>query len=352
MDKATMLQSLSDLSAAITPIPNSGPSVANLASVTSFVSAWSTNQPIAPPAPPVITTPMQTTTSSSQIRFISATNPGPMSNIWVSNALDALVFSAPRDLAMLIEDIQVDSCREFVTASGTGSTTFPNGVNNVTIQRLNGPSVHKRGLYIRHDSANWLVEDVSFISHSVNIETGVIPMGVQLKETAHDLVFRRGLCEGFQSDWTLRDPGGYWNADGFVAERGNYNILVEDWICRNCTDGGFDFKATNMRLHRVLAEGCARNYRFWTNNNHGQVESRNPIKRGGSGGCRHVGIYGATTDLHFERFVAVDDKPNPIFVDDRTDKSAPLNIIIDSHQFNVPEGTPVAVGDKINLVLK
>jgi hypothetical protein len=335
MDKPTALQALSDVSAYVAPIPNSADASACLASVASFIESQSDIAAIAPPSPPVITTAMRDLTSSGQIKFISAATASPIRDVWADQSLVALKFTAPRDVPMLIEDIKVDSCRELIGCEG-GSPA----INNVTVRRCDA-KVGKRGIYIRYNNANWLVEDVNLTSRLINKETGVIPMGVQIADTAHDLIFRRVVCENFITDWTGTDRANdYWNADGFVAERGNYNILFEDCVARNCTDGGFDFKATNTRLERCLAEGCARSYRFWTNNHHGQITSRNPIKRGGSGGVRHVGIYGSVTELIIDHFIAEADTPlAPLFVNE---SAAPDPVLIlGKHDFRVPAGTPM-----------
>ncbi len=83
----------------------------------------------------------------------------------------------------------------------------------------------------------------------------------------------------------------YWNGDGFVAERGVSKITFIDCMAFDCTDGGWDLKATDVVFKGCVAFRNKRNYRIW-----GQASFENciagfPIKRGGSGGTANIGVY-------------------------------------------------------------
>jgi hypothetical protein len=54
----------------------------------------------------------------------------------------------------------------------------------------------------------------------------------------------------------------YWNGDGFTTELGTYNILFENTMASNNTDGGYDLKSTGTTL--INAEDNFRNFRVWT----------------------------------------------------------------------------------------
>lgn len=343
MDKATALQSVSDVSAYVVTRPDHNTALAALATAHSFIESQSEEEPIMPLAPPVITTARRIIGGSGQLVNISGLKPpAEFRNQWASNSLTALKFNTPRTAPLLIEDILLDACKDIAMPSG-GSP----GIDNVTMRRIHCPAVRHRALYIRYDSKNWLVEDFYARMITQETEEGVMPMGIQLKETAHDLTFKRFHLEGFQKDMTIRAPDSYWNGDGFVTERGNYNIIGEDGVCLNNTDGGFDMKSKTSSLNRCRGEGNMRNFRFWTNMEHGQLTSIKPIKRGGKGGKCHIWIGGGATSITIDELFVQDDTPTPIFVLDGT---VTCKVIVKKHNFRVPPETPLFKG-KIDLQL-
>jgi len=330
MDRAAALKAIADLQVFVEALPTEQPSPAPEPLPT---PAPSGTEAINPPAAPRITSAKVAGDSSGQIQFINSTTPSPIRNKHYGLAMDALRFTAPRDAPMVIEDILVDKCSRLIQQDGTS----PTGVSNVTVRRVASPGCGRRGIYIRLDSHNWLVEDALLRSESVSTSSGNLPMGVQIKETAHDIVLRRVVCENWKSSWGSHD---YWNADGFVTERGNYNILMEDCVARFCTDGGFDLKSTNTRLHRCLAEGNARNYRLWSSNQHGQLTSIAPRKISGQGGGEnHIRLYEGCRELVIDRLIVRDTKPNPIFFSEAAHST---RIVVKSHDIQVPAGTVLA----------
>jgi hypothetical protein len=85
----------------------------------------------------------------------------------------------------------------------------------------------------------------------------------------------------------------YWNADGFVAERGVTNLTFIDCMAFDCTDGGWDLKATGMTFKGCVAFRNKRNYRIWNDATFENCIAGYPLKRGGSGDAHNFGVYGA-----------------------------------------------------------
>jgi hypothetical protein len=80
--------------------------------------------------------------------------------------------------------------------------------------------------------------------------------------------------------------GGYWNGDGFCAERGTSHLRYERCYAAGHTDAGWDDKSEGPQLVDCIAVDNKRNYRFWgrdvTLSNCVSAFAR---KRGGRGGA-------------------------------------------------------------------
>jgi len=84
----------------------------------------------------------------------------------------------------------------------------------------------------------------------------------------------------------------YWNGDGFVAERGVSNLTFIDCMAFDCTDGGWDLKATNLIFKGCVAFRNKRNFRLWSEAKFENCIAGYPLKRGGSGDNANFGVYG------------------------------------------------------------
>lgn len=103
----------------------------------------------------------------------------------------------------------------------------------------------------------------------------------------HDFTFLR--CSARNS---YQDKGdGYWNGDGFVAERGVYNLTFIDCMAFDCTDGGWDLKADNVLFRGCVSFRNKRNFRLWGTARMENCIAGFPLKRGGSGVATNVGVY-------------------------------------------------------------
>ena len=110
-------------------------------------------------------------------------------------------------------------------------------------------------------------------------------IGVALQNSVHDVVLRRVTM--MNSHDTTHE---YWNGDGFMTDKGVYNLLLEDTVASGSTDAGYDLKSSATTLLRSRAEDNARNYRIWGESAIEDCISRNPHKRGGVGKQNHFWI--------------------------------------------------------------
>lgn len=172
---------------------------------------------------------------------------------------------------------------------------------NITLKRWKGTGYSKRAIRIYADCHDWLVEDFEF--NSGRQDRDDFAGGIICNDTAHDIVVRgrvededgnnigtySGIVENHHD--TL---GGYWNGDSIGTERGNYNILWENIICRGNTDGGIDTKGIDVTMRKVECYDNKKNFRLWGFSGMHLIDciSRDPRKRGGSSGPSHVHIIG------------------------------------------------------------
>jgi len=100
-----------------------------------------------------------------------------------------------------------------------------------------------------------------------NWVSGNFPLGFRVGDSGqasnvleHDIVFQDVVSRN-----NYHNAGdGYWNGDGFTAERRAYNVTFLRSRAFDSTDGGFDDKSTNPAYIDTVALGNKRNYRVWS----------------------------------------------------------------------------------------
>lgn len=191
---------------------------------------------------------------------------------------------------------------------------------------------------IRYDSNNGVIQDVS-ASGMLTTGSTDLPVGIAFADTAHDFRVERCFMRGFQ--WQ-RDAKQYWNGDGFSTERGNARFLFRQCAAWDNSDGGFDLKSTETVLDDCTSGRNARNFRLWSSIRATRLISLDPVKIGGTGDTNHFSIMAAPAPseplvIYIEHLVIKSDRGWPIF--DVHD--GPAQIIIGSHDIQVPPGTPL-----------
>lgn len=110
-------------------------------------------------------------------------------------------------------------------------------------------------------------------------------------ERAHDQNFLFENCTARNAYHEAPSGKGYWNGDGFTAERGVRNITFVNCAAFDCTDGGWDLKADDVTFKNCIAFRNKRNIRIWGSATFENCIVGFPEKRGGSGGTANFGIY-------------------------------------------------------------
>ena len=105
-------------------------------------------------------------------------------------------------------------------------------------------------------------------------------MGVMLDDTVHDVLVKDSTMLNAIATATTDS---YWNGDGFVTERGVYNVCFENTRAAGNADGGYDLKSKSTVLVNVGSRGQWPQLPVLGRNRTDQRTGIDPHKRGGSG---------------------------------------------------------------------
>lgn len=241
-----------------------------------------------------------------------------------------------------VHDVQISNVRVEggyrVIENSAAPDLVAAGCVGLRVQGARASNLERSFARIRYDSHDGVIEDVSA---SGMLTTGAtdLPVGIAFDGTAHDFRVERCFMRGFQ--WQ-RDARQYWNGDGFSTERGNARMLFRQCAAWDNSDGGFDLKSTETVLDDCVSGRNARNFRLWSSIRATRLISLDPIKIGGIGDTNHFTIMAAQGQreplvITIEHLVVKSDRGWPIF--DVHD--GPAQIIIGSHDIQVPPGTPL-----------
>lgn len=156
---------------------------------------------------------------------------------------------------LLLEDIEAFNVNTFfsndpVTAVDDATVT------GLTMRRVNVKGFSKTFCRLQSDTNTILFEDC--VGDSDRQDRDNFASGIVFTGTAHDAIIRR--CQMGNIIDTLNT---YQNGDAFAGERGNSNILFEDCVAHNCTDGGWDLKGDGIHLVNCLSTENHRSFRMW-----------------------------------------------------------------------------------------
>lgn len=185
---------------------------------------------------------------------------------------------------LTVEQVTADNVRYFLTNINGGSGRDGDGdatVSGLVIRHVDVDGFSKSVLMLRYDSHDVLVQDVAGDSQGQDGDD--FAMGVSLKGSVHAVVLRR-----VRMDNSVSTQGGYWNGDGFAAERDVDDVLLQDTSASGSTDAGYDLKSSDTRLVDAQASGNKRNFRFWSDVEGVRLSGQAPSKRGGSGAAAQV----------------------------------------------------------------
>lgn len=253
------------------------------------------------------------------------------------NVGNGLIVFRDATTGVRIEDIEVEGGYRVIENSA------PKGKSadcvGLIVRRARAAGLVRGFARIRYASRDGVIEDVS-ASCAGSVGAHDLPVGIAFADQAHDFRVERCTMRGFQ--WKRGDKR-YWNGDGYSAERGNRRLIFRRCAAWDNSDGGFDLKSTETLLDDCVSGRNARNYRLWSSIRATQLTSLDPVKVGGIGDTNHISIMGPKAanakpiEIRIGHLIARAKQAAPIF--DIYD--GPVRIIVDSHEIDVPAGTPL-----------
>ena len=156
---------------------------------------------------------------------------------------------------LTIEDCEAFNVNTWLANDGVTSTADAT-VTGLFVRRCYVKGFSKCFTRLMWDSNNILFEDCEGDSDRQDRDN--FATGIKFDHTAHDIVVRRCKMGNIIDTYSA-----YQNGDGFASERGNYNLLFEDCVAHNCTDGGWDCKSDNIIIRRCQGIENHRNFRLW-----------------------------------------------------------------------------------------
>lgn len=194
-------------------------------------------------------------------------------------------------VAAPVRNLVVEGCRAhnmYRFLEDTAEDVPDASLRNFVIRSIEASHLERGFLRLRYQSSGGLIEDVTAVCK----ESGGARycVGFALDDQASGITYRRVSARGFRE--VTREPGSYWNGDGFTDERGNSAIRYLNCAASDCTDGGFDLKSSGVLLANCVARSNKRNFRLWNSGSLHDCESHDPLWRGGSGGKAHFSFHG------------------------------------------------------------
>jgi len=197
------------------------------------------------------------------------------------------VFRIAGDISdLIIKRVAATNVTRFIEdlASGTATTA---SVNGLVVEDSTVTGYSRNAIHLKYDSRNVTLHNV--VGDSQKQNGGLIVSGVALDGTVHNVVMdhvtmRNNYGRGAASD--------YWNGDGFVAERGTYNLTFRDTVATGNTDSGYDIKGDNVAMIRAQASGNSKNFRLWGAASVTMTDSvsKDPHYFGGAGKSSHFQV--------------------------------------------------------------
>ena len=170
-----------------------------------------------------------------------------------------------------INNVDAENCRECISLDG-GATVDDTqiGSHDIEIKDCDFLNYTKRG--IRLKNGNYSVRIINSTADAGGKEWATEPFqmgfqvaGVENKTEGsnfapdHDITFINCTSRNNYNDAGDK----YWNADGFVAEKGTYNLKFIDCKAFDNTDGGWDDKSIGTNYEGCISLRNKRNYRIW-----------------------------------------------------------------------------------------
>ena len=172
-------------------------------------------------------------------------------NIWFDRS-DGLTFDGE------VTNLTVKNCKFTKTSNGV---RLNGGGSDIYIEGLTSKAI--KYLVFLRDVDGVTVNNC--VADNDSMEIYDFPVGFACDGTSTNIVYNNCIARNFTQHDRTGDPDDdvYSQGDGWTAETGTSNITYNKCQAINCTDGGWDIKATNVTWNDCLAINCNKSWRVW-----------------------------------------------------------------------------------------
>jgi hypothetical protein len=229
-------------------------------------------------------------------RLVSGANHLNFTDLAVKNVGNGVFRIGANIEDLAIKRVTATNVARFIENYVSGSATSAS-VNGLKVEDVSITGYSRNAIHLQYDSRNITMRNV--VGDSQGQNGGLVIAGVFLDDTVHNVLFDHVTMK---NNYGRGTSGEYWNGDGFVAERGTYNLTFLDTVATGNTDAGYDIKANNVTMIRALASNNTKNYRFWGQSvTTTDSVSTNPKYFGGIGKVSHA-QFPSGADVTFDNF--------------------------------------------------
>lgn len=193
---------------------------------------------------------------------------------------------------LIIEDCEGDNVRRFLENNNSGTETA-SSITGLTIRRCPCTGFSKSTIHLDYDTNAILIEgadaNTPMVLDSQFQGPDSFAIGIHLAGTCHDATIRYVHAYNCSSE---EASDAFWNGDGFTAEGGTYNIAYVNCHALGNADSGYDLKTPHTASGYLTLDNCTSysngwNYKLWVGGVMTNCHSRDPFRRGGTGGTYH-----------------------------------------------------------------
>ncbi|MBD2844879.1 Ig-like domain-containing protein [Paenibacillus sp. IB182496] len=179
------------------------------------------------------------------------------------------IYANGQHAGIRILDVDMHNMSDGVYLWGRATRSNPAaGSHDIVIKGGHYTNYTKSAVRFRNGNYNASVIGVTAdAGGEANYAPGNFPMGFRIGNSPeseyifdHDIVFQDVVS---RNSWHENGTG-YWNGDGYAAERQTYNLTYVRSKAFDSTDGGWDDKSRNPVFIETIAFGNKRNYRIWS----------------------------------------------------------------------------------------
>ena len=166
-----------------------------------------------------------------------------------------------------VRNLDVAGGREGIIVNGGAIAHQPgSGTSDLVIEDCEFGPYTKRGIRIRDGVSDVRIVNCHADAGGREWATERFAVGFAIQGSKADGIKDRNIRFENCTARNHVDPNGdeYWNADGFTAERNVDDVTYTDCAAFDNTDGGWDVKATNVKLVNCISLRNKRNFRVWS----------------------------------------------------------------------------------------